>query len=836
MNEGIYKVEKNNKENYEKVLPVYIYPSTEKAKNTFPEFDKAIKKSSLCIQKHAIKDKKGNEIPSSGKWIDNNWINIGISHFYKREFFSAIETFEYVIRTYNKSNDKYLAMLWLIKANNEIGSVSSSEPVLSLLKNEKNLSRKIKNELPVVYADYYIRRGQNTEAIAKLMEASRNTNILTGISKSKRARYAFIIAQLSEQSSNNSRSIQYYQRTIKLKPNYEMVFYSKIKIARSIDVKRTNTEKTKKSLLKMAKEFKNSEYYDVIYYTLGEIEEKENNKIQAVDYFKLSVQKSVNNPSQKALSYLKLGEINFELTNYQAAESYYDSTLVTLPKDHPDYNNILARKKTLETLVGYIKTIHREDSLQKVAKMTDSERDTYIKGLIRAYEREQERLAREKEAKNLAASQTNTLQTASTPLTGFGGNLAVFYFYNPTTVSFGITDFNKKWGNRKLEDDWRRSNKSIVIEELSEAEKIKTAGGGDSVIVPEKTTDFYMKALPLNDSMMRKSNARIIKSYYLMGLLYKEELNNPRKSIGTFEELNNRFPENKYLLNTYYTLYRIYQDQKNTAKADFYKNKILNEFPDSEFAALIRDPSYAQERNAKKSVVEEYYSNLFDVYKSENYPLSYTMAKDGIIKFGKSDYLPQFEFIRCMSLGKLNGADTLESELKVFVAKYPNSQVTPLAENILTAIKNQKNPPAAQAIKDEKNIAKTDSFLLDFNATHYIVAITPDITKIAEGFKTNVANFNSIFYSDLSFELSSNLFGSNKQMVLLRTFKNAKDAISYYDNLMADADVFKGDIKKDIIEVLPISSLNQPILFKSKNFAAYKAFYNENYSKIDSKN
>jgi tetratricopeptide (TPR) repeat protein len=834
MNEGIYKTEKGNKDNYEKILPIYIYPSPEKAKSTFPDFDKAIKKSSLCIQKHAIKDKKGNEIPSSGKWIDNNWINIGISHFYKREFFSAIETFEYVIRTYTKSDDKYMAMVWLVKANNEIGAVSSSEAVLSLLKNEKKLKPTIKSEVSVLFADYYMRRGQNTEAIAKLMEATRNTSLFYGLPKSRRARYSFIIAQLSEKQNDSRRAVQFYERTIKLKPNYEMIFYSKIKIARLLDVKRNNTEKTKKNLLKMAKEFKNSDYYDVIYYTLGEIEEKENNRSRALDYYKMSVRKSINNPNQKALSYLKLGEINFEVTNYQAAESYYDSTIVTLPKDHPDYNAIVARKKTLETLVGYIKTINREDSLQRIAKMDDNERKKYIDRLIVAYEKEQVRLAREKEAALLAA-QTNTLQTNTAPIPGFGGNLAAFYFYNPTTVAFGIGDFNKKWGNRKLEDNWRRSNKSIVIEEAEEAKKDSLLAKSDTSRVPEKTQEFYMKNLPLTDSLVRKSNSRIIKSYYLMGALYKEELDNPKKAIATFEELNKRFPENRYLLNTYYTMYRIYLAQKNTAKADFYKNKILDEFPESEFAALIRDPAYAQERNAKKSEVESYYVTVFEAYQTHNYSESYTLAKGGISKFGKTDYLPKFEFIRSMSLGKLKGVDTLEANLKVLVAKYPNSEVTPLSEDILQAIKKQKNPAPIQTVNEEKAKIKADSFLVNVNGTHFILAITADVTKIAEGLKTNIANFNSIFYSDLTFELSSNLFGTGKQMVLLKSFNSAKDALAYYDNLMADKDIFKGDIKKDAIDVFAILSDNLPILYKSKGIEGYKSFFQENYIKMNLK-
>ena len=38
----------------------------------------------------------------------------------------------------------------------------------------------------------------------------------------------------------------------------------------------------------------------------------------------------------------------------------------------------------------------------------------------------------------------------------FGSNTSggKWYFYNPATLSFGFSEFQKKWGKRKLEDDW----------------------------------------------------------------------------------------------------------------------------------------------------------------------------------------------------------------------------------------------------------------------------------------------------------------------------------------------------------------------------------------------
>jgi tetratricopeptide (TPR) repeat protein len=826
IDEGVYKIEKSHKDNFDKILPVYVYPSPEKAKATFPDFDKAIKKSSLLIQRHAIKDKKGNEIPTAGKWIDNNWINIGVSHFYKREFFSAIEAFEYVIRTYTKSDDKYTAMIWLIKANNEIGSVTSSEPLISFLKNERHLPLKIRNELPVVAADYYMRRGQNTEAVAKLMEATRNTNYFYGIKKKDRARYSFIIAQLSEQSKDNKRAAQYYKKTIRLKPHYEMVFYSKIKIAKLQDVNKNAISKTKKDLLKMTHEFKNTDYYDVIYYTLGEIEEKQKNLDQAVYYYKKSVQTSLTNQNQKALSYLKLGEINFDQTHYQPAEAYYDSAVVTLPKDHPDYNTILARKKTLETLVGHIKTISREDSLQRIAAMSEKDRNAFIDKLIKYLEKEEERKKAEAEA---AKTNTNIVMPGSEPpMPGMPGSAATFYFYNPNTVALGVTEFVRRWGNRKAEDNWRRSNKAITMED-PDNEVADTSKGGGNAKKSTKTREYYLKDLPLNDTLLRKSNSKIIRSYYMMGNIYKEELNNIPKTIATFEELNKRFPDNRYALKSYYMLYRSYLADKNQPKADYYKNKILEEYPDSEFALLIKNPAYAQELSTQKSEAEEFYNLTYAAYSSSNYSESYSKSSEGLKKFGKNDYQPKFEFIKAMSIGKLKGIDSLENQLKLLVAKYPESEVTPLSNDILASIKKQKTPPSAEPAPVK---AKVDTFLLNLNAEHFIIAITPDDSKLVEAFKSNISNFNSIFYSEKKFTITSNIFEREKQMVIIKSFSNAKEVMIYYENVMADQDIFKGDVKKELIEILPMFSENLPIFYKNKDVAAYRLFFEENYKKM----
>lgn len=832
INEGIYKIEKNHKDNFDKILPVYIYPASDKAKATFPEFDKAIKKASFCIQRHAIKDKKGEVIPSSGKWIDNNWINIGVSQFYKREIFSGLESFEYVARTFKDSKDKFTAMLWIAKVNNEIGSVSSSEPIISFLKNEKKLPKKIRNELPLVEADYYMRRGMNTEAATKLMEAIRNNNLFTGTPKSKRARYSFIVAQLFEQQKANKRAIQYYQKTIHLKPNYEMVFYSKIKLARLLDVKRTNSEKTKKDLLKMSKEFKNSDYFDVIFFTLGELEEKEKNTDKAIYYYKRSIQTSTVNVTQKALSYLKLAEINFEQANYPPSSAYYDSAVVTLPKTHNDYNNIVARKKTLETLINQIKTIKNEDSLQRIAKMSNAERDRFIDKLIADKEKEEIRLQKEKEAalNNNDQGFANITGNQNQPnnLNNAGG--ASFYFYNQNTIAFGISEFTKKWGNRKYEENWRRSNKALVADNLDNNPAENKTDSAFATKDPKKLREAYKTGLPINDSLIAKSNEKIIEAFYLMGSIYKEDLNNNKKAINSFEELNQRYPNNKYQLNTYYVMYRVYLGEKKQEKSDYYKDKILNEYPDSEFALLIKNPKYAEEVNAKLSEVETFYASVYEAYQSGNYEQSFALSTEGSKKFGKNEYRPKFEFIKAMSYGKLKGVDSLEYSLKLLIGEFPKSEVTPLANDILMSIKKQKNPEIFN--NPDKSVFNADTFNINFENEHFIISIVPDDPKIVNAYKTNIDVFNQKYYPSKQFNLASNIFNEGKQLVILKSFNSAQEAVTYLENLNNDKDVFKDTVKKELIESYPILGGNLPILYKKKNVGSYKLFYDDNYKKF----
>lgn len=848
--EGQYKIRTTHKDNFDEIIPVFVIPENdEEAKKTFPEFDRAIKKASLMIQRHAIKEKNSSvETTKHGanKWIDNCWINIGIAKFYKREFFGGIEALDYVTRNYAKSKDKYTAYLWLARSYNEIGAISESEIILDNLNNDKKIPINIQKELYLVNADYYIKRGNYKEALKNLEKAIHQKYYFDIEKRLQKARAAFIAAQISEQQGQIKSAREYYQKSIKLKPDYEMVFYAKMKLALLFDDSNpSEIQKKKKELLKMTNETKNNDYLDVIYYTLGQIEEKQKNTEQAKKYYTLSVRTSSNNPKQKSYSYLKLGDMFFEDGMYIESGKYYDSAVTTLPKTHKNYDKIVARKEVLSNLISYIQGIKELDSLIQLSKRDKQEIDQLIDKQIKQYLAEKEKKKQEQKAKSTPPGPSNPNDPNNNP---FATQSSSFYFYNKTAVNYGIQDFIKKWGDRPLEDNWRRSIKNKSFETTNENADNTTPKSTNNTIThsvstnpqntntsidPKTTKEYYLKNLPTNDSMYNAYINKIIEYYYLMALTYKEDLNDYPKSIKTFEELNTKYPDNKYKLSSYYQLYLLYQKIGNTNKSNEYKDKILQQYPQSEYAQIIKNPNYVANKQNQINATEQKYEQMYESFISGNYQQCYTLAQE-MINSGLSDKtLQKVEFFRYVCEGKLKGLDTLEINIKKYIALYPKSDLKERANEILLAInkyKLQKQDTTSNQTGSHSTDTSSVPFLYNPTALHYFIIVIPDEPKLINNIKNSIDAFNQKYYSNEQFSITSNLYANKKQVILVKSFGNAEKAKQYFNLIINDEETFN-TYPKDEFEFYIISDENYKLFLNQKNHESYKAFFYKNYKK-----
>ena len=856
--EAVKNVEKANKNDYAKLLPLVVYTTNANAKDYYADFDKTIKKSSTVIQRHAIINPKSKEeIANACRWIDENYILIGQAYFYKREFFTALEMFEYVAKKYPNPDAKYSGVLWMIKTNTEIGSFSRSESLMDDLRSAEDLPQKktFKRQLALATAEYHIKREDYPRAIIELKKAIELTK-----KKKVKARYLYVLAQLYEKVQDSKSASEYFAKVPPLHPDYDMEFNARINHARLYDAESGNTKEVKKQLMRMLHDAKNSEYKDQIYYALAEIEYKEKNIEQALKYLDNSIAESTVNNTQKALSYLRRADIYFEKPDYKAAEANYDSTMAFLPKDFPNYDVIENKKKSLTELVTNLNIISAEDSLQRMAKLSDKDREAAIDKMIAKIEEEEE-LKKQEEEQNKNKTDIQAQNQTNTNTNQSSGSGSSWYFYNPTTVSFGVSEFSKKWGDRKLEDNWRRSQKTqdIVVnteeEDEEETVTVDSAKIGDKSGTTAKGTNnkkdknYYLQKIPLTSDALAKSDAKIIDAYYNVGNIYKEKLLNNQKSVETYEELLKRYPDNKYKLTCYYHLYRTYLAMNNSNKADYYKNILLNQYGDSEYAKIIKNPSYAKDVMASKNEVENFYAQTYQMYSEGSYSAALTNCLKADSSYGKSYLMPQFDFVKALCIGRTQDINAFESSLTQVIIKYPKEPVKDRAQEILDLIKKQKAEAAALAapkdtiaqslaVKDSitssKTVAANDTaqtkskFVFKEDGDYYWVTIVDNGKGDINKFKTKLSNINSESFGTAGLNISSVFLDLSHQLVSVKSFNGKAKAMDYYNFFKNKPDVFK-DLQQGTYQSFIISAENYIPFYKDKNIEEYQQFFTQNF-------
>jgi tetratricopeptide (TPR) repeat protein len=829
--EAIVKVEKANKDDFTKMLSLFIYPDNQTAKNFNTDFDKTIKKSSSVIQRHCITDKKKKEIPNACKWIDENYMLIGKAHLYKRDFFSALEVFEYASKEYPKPESKYNAMLWMIRTNNEIGSFSQSEPILDEIRNAKDFpkDRIIQRDLATITADYNMKRNDYGAAIKQLTKAITLTR-----KKKVKARYTYILAQLYEKIGDNKKAAMYYAMVPALHPLYDMEFSSKINQAKLFDITSGDSKIIKKQLNKMLKDDKNIEFQDQIYYALAQITYKENDIALAVNYLDKSISNSTSNNTQKALSYLKRADIYFDKPEYALAQANYDSAITVLPKDYPDYALVDAKKKSLTSLVLNLNIISLEDSVARLATLSESDRNAAIDKMIAKIESDEKKAEEDKQAQ--LYNEQQVAQNPSSP--SIPSQSGSWYFYNPATVNFGIGEFTKKWGSRKLEDNWRRVDKDQVMAanvsedstEPSDSTNTKSnAIAGIKGNKNKKDRNYYLQKIPLTPEALAKSNVKVVDALYNVGSIYKEQLLNNQKSVESFEQLLKRYPENKYKLNCYYQLYRTYLVMNNKKKSDEYKNILLNQYPDTEYAKIIKNPDYAKDVMASKSLVEHFYSETFQFFSEGKYAEALVNCRKADTLYSKNYLMPQFSFIKALCIGRTQDINAFESSLTQIIIKYPKEPVKDKAQEILDLIKKQKNQSSVDALKTSVDSVKTTpKFIFKADGEYYWVMIVENGKGDLNKFKSKLSNLNATMFSIDELEISSIFLDINHQLISVKTFDGKQKAMEYFNLLKTKNEIFT-DLISGTYTSFIISVENYPIFYKDKNVNDYQTFFTQNF-------
>jgi TolA-binding protein len=822
------------------LLPVFPFPNAESQNSSSAEMDRAIKKASKVIVLHSItakpEFKRGIRTARQkalynkkeyNKWIDDAYLLIGKSNLIKGDLQSASGAFRHILKEYPKENTVEEANVMLARTLILKEEYLETDDILSLMSANKKLPRRLIPLVNATYADYYIHKKHLEDAIPKLEIAAKKAR-----DKKSRLRYNYILGQLYQATGQMAKASEKYLKVIKMSPPYEMTFNAKVNLASAYELGNTNADNIRKQLYKLLKDEKNKEYQDQIYFALGNIDFKENSIDKALTNYKLSVSKSVSNPRQKARSYLAIADIKYNNKEYLPAQAYYDSAVNIIDATFPDFDKISTRAKSLNRLAKSLNTVILQDSVQFIAKMSENERNMFIDRII-AKVKEKEEADKRKQQQELAEQQNNLMNVNEmNSRGGIGQNTegGKWYFYSPMTKGSGETEFQMKWGKRKLEDNWRRSIKGISGSETANNEendqdtKENTKKKGMS----NKTREYYMQDIPLNDSLMAISQNKIRKGLYDAGTIYKDELSEYKLSANQYEDIIKRYPTDQIAANAAYQLYILYRQLENAAKAEEYKNMLLTKFPESVYAKLLTNPNFIKELQDKEDAVGKLYETAFKDYNNENYSSSLDKSNQLLTNYPTHKLRPKFLYLKALSNGKLTNIDTLRKGLNVLIKEYPKSEESTSAKDII-AFMDIEHPEVKEA--EEKIIAKEIYKPVAENEKQfYAMVADPKKGGNQNQLVFNLINFNLDNFSNINLTVKAENFGAAYQIIIVKEFSNKAEALNYFDRATKDAGIMK-DITSGVLYSFLINESNLAVLKKEANASTYFKFFNANYNR-----
>lgn len=840
---GMQSIYSAHEENFSLILPIFVYSDKEASLSSYSDMNRVIEKSEKCVRKHSItvkpktkkkpkNDKKKNFLNKNEyvKWIDDAEMLDGKAKLIKQDYFASIEQFTFIIHQYDDQDIKTEAYIWLARCYTEMEKYEQANEFINTVTGDMSkVSKKMMAPLACTQADILLRQGRYADAIPFVETAIKNVRF----NRRDKVRLMYILAQLYQLNGDNRKASDWYQKVIDKNPDYQYVFNAKINKASIYNNESGNSEQLQRDLTKMLKDDKNTDYLDQIYYALGNIAYNEMRDDDALWYFKQSIANSTTNNNQKSISYLAVADIYFEKPDYRNAQLYYDSAMIDLPREYPNYQEIRRKSENLNDLVNCIETIHREDSLQKLALMSEDERNRMIDKKIQEVIAEEQA---EKKRESQAKSELVEAQQMSRQNTQSGGK---WYFYNPSSLSLGQNEFKKKWGNRKLEDNWRRSNKTVTEwDDNSSATDSEVQDDAKSGL-DNKSREYYLVDIPLTDSAFAVSKQKKEKAYFDLGVVYKDKFADYPLAVDAFIDYMKKYPKSDQEVVALFNLYKTYLLQKDYANADIYKKRVINEYPETDYAKILEDPDYYKELEKAENELNFMYQATYRFYlndECDNVASTFAYVDSA---YPGSKLMPKFALLNTLCAGKSTDSTTFESILRDFIKKYPKSDESGFAREVIDALNRKHEAPEEkteeqlleeQALAEQMAYDTLDISLYNFDESemHYYIVVV-DKRKIEESrVRFALIDFNDAYFDFMNFDVTNNKFSEDYALVIVERFKNAKMAQNYIESVIIAGEVFE-NIISDSYRHYIISKSNFDKLLQDQNVERYNKFFDLNY-------
>ncbi len=361
--------------------------------------------------------------------------------------------------------------------------------------------------------------------------------------------------------------------------------------------------------------------------------------------------------------------------------------------------------------------------------------------------------------------------------------------------------------------------------------------------------EFYTQDLPLTDSLMEISHGKIRDALYNAGKIFKSDFENYERSAESYEDLNERYPKNIYLLSAYFDLYDLYELMGNKEKSNYYRNLIISEFPESKYAQYLINPNYFVEMEVLMDSLNNIYQETFRNYKSGRYRdvIGQTQAMKNLQP--DSIMLSKIDFMGTVAQGTQTDVHNFETLLKGYVENYPSAEPTPLAKEILTLIQDstladyQKLVEMGylnEEIQNEELLTQDQmendefggKYTYEEDLLHYFVIAYPRNADIdLNRLKFDIANYNIDHYTKIDFDIETEILDENTEFLIVRALENKENALIYHGAIIRNANVFRTLTDVNYFNFV-VSSTNYRQIMSERSMADYLKFFVKNYSRF----
>ena len=822
--------------------PVEAY-SNPKAPQPSGSFTRSIEKAQKAIQLHSIKKrprrKPGHSNdPEYKKWLKrdeynpflhNAWMMMGRSQYFNGDFLGAASTFYYIAKHFSWLPQTVTeAKLWQARSYCALDWLFEAETILVRIKQDQLTSRRLKELYSFTYADFYVRSRDNAKAIPMLREA------IGYASCPQKTRLNFLLGQLYSAEGDATAAYEAYKKAGKSSgASYRTKFNARIKQSEVFSGEDISGEV--KALRRMTRYDRNKQYLDQIYYAIGNLYLSRRDTAQAIENYELAVEKSTRSGIDKALAQLTLGGLYYDRHLYAKAQPCYSEAVPVIPDTYPGYAVIKRRSDILDELAVYSQNVELQDSLLRLSAMTPEEQMKVVEKIIEELKKkekeEAEAAAREE---FLAQRGQEGLQDQNNQVFTMNTGDDSWYFYNTATKNAGRTEFQRRWGNRKLEDDWRRRNKQTFSfndfgsdQAAAEGEEVsQDEAPADSVAAPDAEAlkkendphypEYYLKQIPKTDMEKQTANDIIQEGLYNMGVILKDKMEDFAASEEEFETLLRRYPDNVYRLDTYYNLYLMFMRAGNLAKAEKYRQLILSDFPDTKYGLALKDPDYIGSLRRMQEMEGKLYDQTLDAYLEDDNRRVHALYDTFSKQYPLSKLMPKFMFLEALSYVTENKPDQFRQTLMEMLERYPDTDMTEYASAYLKGLAQGKKLQSGMSNmrgmlwdtrlgNDSIPADTTDlKFDLDPSQRQLLILLYPTETINSNALLFEVArhNFSSFVVKDFDLELMN--FG-RLGLLIIKGFGNVKE-INHYLKVLDASTQFR--LPDDV----------RPVVISEKNF------------------